>query len=110
MATPQPDMRETRPRNGGRDCLIDLLLDFWLLDLRDLPVDELHGWLDTVALCILQLLKWDAEHPNTPLHAARWLDIVTTRVAEEFPHYPGGPTELRDSLRRSMLQHWRTSL
>jgi hypothetical protein len=102
--------RERRPLEGRRDCLIDLLLDFWLLDLKDLPGDELEGWLDTVALCILGLLKWDAEHPSAQLHAARWLDIVTTRVAEEFPNYPGGPTELRDHLRRLMLQRWRAPL
>jgi hypothetical protein len=92
------------PEERGRDCLIDLLLDFWLLDLNSLDADELQRWLGTVALCLGSLYKADTRHPERPLHAARWLDIVVTRVAEEFPSYPGGPEQIREDLRVLMLQ------
>jgi hypothetical protein len=92
------------PRRG-RDCLVELLLDFWALDLNKLPLDQLHGWFNTVALCITHLLRADAQHPDRPFRAAEWLEIVVGRVAEEFPRfrrrggedtsvspYPHGPT------------------
>jgi hypothetical protein len=95
---------QPRPEQRGRDCLIDLLLDFWLLDLNTLELEEIRRWLGTVALCLCSLFKADTRHPERPLHAARWLDIVVTRVSEEFPSYPGGPDQIREDLRVLMLE------
>jgi hypothetical protein len=100
-----PNTDRPPPEARGRDCLIDLLLDFWLLDLASLEPVQLQQWLGTVALCLCSLFKADTRHPERPLHAARWLDIVVARVAEEFPSYPGGPDQIREDLRVLMLQN-----
>jgi hypothetical protein len=91
------------PRRG-RDCLVELLLDFWALDLNKLPLDQLQGWFNTVALCITHLLRADAQHPDRPFRAAEWLEIVVGRVAEEFPRFPGGVEKIRQYLRTLMAR------